>query len=326
MALAVLVGAAARAAVPAAAALAAGTPPASTIRIWASPADGALLGKLETGFRRSHAEVRFANTLHGPESTFASVNMDVADIAFMGRELRVPLETMAFEWEHHYAPFEIEIANAGLGAERGSDHPGVNLAFVVNRRNPLACLTLREADEVFAADHRRGGANVRSWGGLGLTGTWSARPVHVYGPPLAGYAAVFIRERVLGRSRKWNAHYHAVSGGWRPLLKAIARDPDGIAYAPPVPGHAGVKALRLAAQAGGACVVLDARTAVARTYPLARTIDVALDRRPGTSLSPVVEKFMRYVLSREGQRVIARDGVYLPLSAASAQTQLQRLQ
>ena len=326
MALAVLVGAAARATVPAAATPAAATPAAGTIRIWASPADGALLERLEAGFRRSHPAVRFATTLHGPESTFASVNMDVADIAFMGRELRVPLETMAFEWEHHYAPFEIEIANAGLGAQSGPDHPGVNLAFFVNRRNPLTCLTLGQADDVFAADHRRGGTNVRSWGGLGLTGNWAARPVHVYGPPLAGFAAVFIRDRVLGRSRKWNAHYHAVSGGWGPLLEALARDPDGIAYAPPVPGHAGVKALRLAAHAGGACVALDARSAAARTYPLVRTIDFALDRPPGTALPPAVEEFLRYVLSREGQRVIARDGTYLPLSAASARTQMQRLQ
>ncbi len=321
-----LLALAALAAAPVAAAPAPTASTASPIRVWASPADGALIDALEAGYRQVNPAARFATTLHGPESTLASVNMDVADVAFMAREIRVPLETMAFEWEHHYAPFEIQIANAGLGARRGPDRPGVNLAFFVNRHNPLACVTLRQADDIFGADHRRGGANIRTWGGLALTGTWAARPVRVYGPPLDRFSAVFIRSRVLDGSRKWNAAYHAVPGGWRAVLRAVAHDPDGITYAPPVPGHAGVKALRLAADGGGACVTLDARTAVARSYPLARAIDVVLDRHPGAAVPPAVDRFLRYVLSDAGQQVIAADGTYLPLRAADARAQARRLE
>ncbi len=318
--------AAARAAVPATATPAAAAPAPGTIRIWASPADGPLIAALEAGYRHSHPTARFATTLYGPESTLASVNMDVADVAFMAREIRVPLETMAFEWEHHYAPFEIEIANAGLGALHGPSRPGVNLAFIVNRRNPLACITLREADDVFAADHRRGGANIRSWGGFGLTGAWGSRPIHVYGPPVDDVAALFIRARVLAGSRKWNAVYQVVPGGWRAVRRAVAVDPGGIAYAPPVPRDAGIKALRLAADVDGVCEALDARTAVARSYPLARAIRVVLDRRPGTAIPAAVDAFLRYVLSPEGQRVIGADGAYLPLRTADAREQLRLLE
>src|SRR6185312_10013464 len=87
-----------------------------TIKVWGSPEDGWLIDELEAGFRRYQPRVRFQDTLHGPESSFAAVYMDVADAAFMARETRVPLETMGFEWVHHYPPFEVEIANAGLGA------------------------------------------------------------------------------------------------------------------------------------------------------------------------------------------------------------------
>ena len=73
-----------------------------TLRIWGSPEDGWLIEELEACFRTYQPRVRFINSLHGPESTFASVYMDVADIAFMAREIRQPLETMAFEWVHHY--------------------------------------------------------------------------------------------------------------------------------------------------------------------------------------------------------------------------------
>lgn len=302
------------------------TPVSGVIRIWGSPPDGPLIRALAAGFRRQQPRVRFAITLHGPEATFAGVYMDVADLAFMPREIRVPLETMAFEWVHHYPPFTVEIANAGLGAKQGAIRPGVNLAFFVSRANPVSCLTLRQLDDVFAADHRRGGRNARRWGALGARGRWARLPIHVYGPPLSNVAAVFIRHTVLAGSYKWNPGYRVVGGDWKRLLEVLARDPDGIAFAPLLPGNKALKALRLAKASGRACVSLTARSVEARTYPLARTIVVALDRRPGTPIKPEVVGFLRYILSRQGQRIIARNGAYLPLSATMLQYQLRRLQ
>ena len=297
-----------------------------TIRIWGSPEDGSLIRALATGFARFQPRTRVLVTLHGPESTFAGVYMDVADIAFMAREIRVPLETMAFEWVHHYPPFTVQIANAGLGDGTGVRRPGVNLAFFVSRDNALSCLTLRQLDDVFAADHRRGGGNARRWGALGLQGRWAGRPIHVYGPALSNIAAVFMRHAVLEGSYKWNPAYHEVVGGWRAVLGAAARDPDGLALAPPLPGNPALKTLKVAASSAAPCVALDARTAETRAYPLARSIDAALDRKPGTPIKPQVKEFLRFILSRQGQNIIARNGAYLPLSASTLRHQLWRLQ
>jgi phosphate transport system substrate-binding protein len=296
-----------------------------TIRIWGSPDDGWLIEELEVGFRKMQPAVRFENTLHGPESTFAAVYMDVADLGFMAREIRVPLETMGFEWVHHYPPFEVEIANAGLGADHGSDRPTTDLAFFVNRSNPLSCATLRQLDDIFAADHRRGGANLRRWGELGLGGDWATRNIHVYGPAPDSVAAVYVRRSIFAGSRKWNPAYRAVTGGWSVVLEDVARDPDAIAFAPPLPGNLGAKALRLAVSERSPCYALSAGTAEARDYPLLRTVDVALDRKPGAPLEPGVKEFLRFILSREGQRIVVNDGAYLPLSPASVRKQLERL-
>ncbi len=299
---------------------------AGTVRVWGSPADGPLIQALAAGFARFQPGVRILVTLHGPESTFAGVYMDVADLAFMAREIRVPLETMAFQWVHHYPPFTVQIADAGLGASVGRARPGVNLAFFVSRANPLSCLTLRQLDDVFSADHRRGGRDARRWGALGLQGRWAGRPIHVYGPPLGSIASVFIRHAVLEGSFKWNPAYREVRGGWSEVLGAVARDPDGIAFAPPLPGNPALKTLRVAASSAAPCVALDARTAQTHAYPLARSIDVALDRRPGTPLRPQVKEFLRFILSRQGEDIIARNGAYLPLSASGLRRQLGRLQ
>jgi phosphate transport system substrate-binding protein len=297
-----------------------------TLRVWGSPDDGWLIEELAAGFRKYQPNIRFQDTLHGPESTFAAVYMDVADIAFMAREIRVPLETMGFEWVHHYPPFEVAIASAGLGADHGVVRPEVALAFFVNKANPLSCVTLQQLDDIFAADHRRGGSNIRRWGELRLGGAWAGRSIHVYGPAPTNTSVIFIRQSVLDGSRMWNPDYRIVPGEWSEVLETLARDPQGISFAPPRPGNQGVKALRVAATSRSPCYPLTARTVEAGKYPLIRTVDVAVDRPPGTPLKPDVREFLRFILSREGQRIIVSDGAYLPLSGASVRQQLHRLQ
>jgi phosphate transport system substrate-binding protein len=212
------------------------------------------------------------------------------------------------------------------GADHGTDRPAADLAFFVNKANPLSCLTLRQLDDAFGADHRRGGANIRRWGDLGLGGGWTAREIHVYGPAPDSISSAYVRRAVLGGSRKWNAGYRSVAGGWSEVLENVARDPDGIAFAPPLPGNLGTKALRLAASERSPCYALSAQSAEARTYPLLRSVDAALDRAPGVAIEARVKEFLRFILSREGQRIVVRDGAYLPLSAASAREQRERLQ
>ena len=296
-------------------------PASGTIRVWASAADGWLVEHLEAGFRKAQPGVTFLDTFHGPESTFAGVYTGVADVAFMAREMRVPLESMAFEWVHHYKAFEVEIANAALGTER----LGVNLAVFVHGSNPLTRLTLKQLEGILGAEHLGGGTNIRKWGELFDGDGWPDRPIHVYGPALDSVAALFIRSAVLHDSRKWNPRYREVTTGWSEVLASLARDPAGIAYAPVLPGHEGAKPLALAADDGGPFYALSAQTVAARTYPLTRVITIALDREPGKPIAATIREFVRYVLSREGQEAVASDGAYIPLSAQSAQRQLQRL-
>src|SRR5258707_1221130 len=88
------------------------------IRIWGSPADGGLVKAWGEGFRKHHRDARVVASLHGPESALASLYCDVADIAFIGRELRIPTDNMAFQWVKLYRPTTVEIANAGFQASR----------------------------------------------------------------------------------------------------------------------------------------------------------------------------------------------------------------
>jgi phosphate transport system substrate-binding protein len=279
------------------------------IRIWGSPADAALLRNWSADFSRFQPEARIQATLYGQESTLAGVYCGVADLAFIAREMRLPVENMAFTWVYRYPPFSVEIANAGLTAGR----PSANLAVVVNAANPLQHLTLVQLDGILGAERRRGGANLRKWGDLGLGGIWKGRPIHVYGPPVDSIDGIFMRTVVL-------------RGDDAQVLQAVAQDAQGIAYASLDLPSQHIKSLALSATAGAPFYALSERNVGARAYPLSRAISMVLNREPGKPIELKVKEFLRFILSRDGQAALARDGHYIPLTAASERAQLERLE
>jgi hypothetical protein len=59
-------------------------------------------------------------------------------------------------------------------------------------------------------------------------------------------------------------------------------------------------------------------------YPLARFLYVYVNRAPGKPLDPLTEQFLRFVLSRDGQEIVLKDG-YLPLKAGVVDQELAKL-
>src|SRR5258706_7641661 len=210
------------------------------IRIWGSPEDSDLVKLWEEGFRKYHRDVRVMASLHGPESALASLYCDVADIAFVGRELRLPTDNMAFQWVKLYRPTTVEIANAGFKASR----PAAGLAVFVHPDNPIAGLSVAQLDAIFGAEHKRGPANARTWGDVGLTGEWAARPIHVVAPPVTTIPALFFRKTVLDDSFKWSVEMKEM-GDDAQSLAAVARDRAAIAYAPMAASTGAVRAVPL---------------------------------------------------------------------------------
>ena len=289
------------------------------IRIWGSPEDGDLVKLWDDGFRKLQPQARVVAKLHGPESSMAGIYTGVADVAFVGRELRLPTDNMAFQWVKLYRPTTVEVANAGFRAARSA----AGLGVFVHPDNPIEGLTLAQLDAIFGAEHKRGPANARTWGDLGLTGEWATRAIHVLAPPVTTIPALFFRKVVLDDSFKWNVDMKEVADDTK-TVDAVARDPAAIAYAPMVAATVAVRALPLA-NARGPFVKPTDESAANRSYPLNRVVIVAVDRAVGKPLDPRVREFLRYVLSDEGQAALAKDGAYIALQPATARKQLKRL-
>jgi len=299
-----------------------------TIRSWGNDRMQGLMTRWEEGFRKHHPAVRFETTLHGTGTAIAGLYAGVADIALMGRSA-TSTENMAFEWVFRYKPMGVEVSTGSLAV------PGKSyaLAILVNKDNPLSRLTLSQLDGIFGCEHLRGSKNFRTWGDLGLTGEWSARSIHTYGPDIQTATASFFRDVVLKGSYKWRCDMKELRGvrepdgsmsdGHREILDALATDPVGIAYTALGELNQQVKPIALSIDDGGPYFGPTLENVQERKYPLTRATWIYVNRAPGGSLEPKVNEFLRYVLSSEGQQDVVHEGDYLPLSPDVLLTQLR---
>jgi phosphate transport system substrate-binding protein len=86
-----------------------------------------------------------------------------------------------------------------------------------------------------------------------------------------------------------------------------------------------LKVLKIAPHKGEPAVPMTPGTVANRTYPLVRDAYFYVNKEPGRPLDPRAREFMRFVLSREGQQIIARMGYYYPLDADHLREQLRKL-
>ena len=225
-----------------------------------------------------------------------------------------------------------------------------SFAIIVNARNPATGVTMKQLDGIFGSQ-RAGGwvrtmwdpsrargpeGNLRNWGQLGLSGDWAARPIHTYGFSLRYSTALEFSDDVLKSSDKWNGNLLAFGNYKRPdgatylesdqIVDHVAQDPAGIGY---IRFHQDlpktVKVLAVAKSSAGPYVPLTLETEQKRSYPLWGEQSFWVEAKPGTPLDPKVYEFIRFILSRQGQELVQRDGKYLPLTAEIAAEQMRRL-
>lgn len=330
-----------------------GKPMSGVIRQWGSNyiADSQLQSSLEEGFRKHQPGITFKNKL---ESTFigmAGLYTGQADLAAMGRRPSWE-ELQAYQRMHKGLPHEIAMATGSY------DVSGWSFALVVfvHESNPVRQLTLEQLDGIFGAQ-REGGwdlnswdptaargpeKNIRTWGQLGLAGEWADKPINVYGYTLNYHFPREFAEKVFKGGYRWNERLREYSNKARPpdpvtgktgtllnageqMVTSLVDDPYGITYTAILYDRPGVKPLPLAGQAADAFVAPSLQSVQDHSYPLSRHVYYYMNRAPGQQADPLVREYLRYVLSRQGQEAIQRDGKYLPLTAAMSHEQLRKL-
>lgn len=307
------------------AACSAGAQQAAVIRVWGHGHTGRddmgpLVRAWEHGFHKAQPQfrgVRFENSLTGDASAIGGLFTGAAELALIDRP-PLAIEVDAYQQGAGHDPTGVPIATGSLATR----HHAPALAIVVARANPIQSIALEQLDAVFGADHKRGPVRVHTWGELGLTGEWSARPVRLYGFGINRVQSLLFEKAVMQGSQKWREGLHEVADGDESapakIASAVAADSDAIGITS-MDGvaNSNVRLLPLLEQLGDAAAPTEASLA-AGTYPLRRTLYAYFNRDAEKKMDPAVQAFLEYVLSVPGQALVRANG-YLPLTAASAQ-------
>jgi phosphate transport system substrate-binding protein len=218
----------------------------------------------------------------------------------MSRAMRAT-EIDQFESKYGYKPTQVRTSYDAL-------------AVYVNKDNPIEKLTLAQVDAAFSKTRRRGGKAVTTWGDLGLTGDWASRPISLYGRNSASGTYGFFKEHTLK-----NGDYKDTvkeQPGSASVVQGVTEDRFGMGYSGIGYRTSGVKAVPLS-ESGAAYSDGNYADVVSGKYPLSRFLYIYINKAPGKPLDPLVKEFVKFILSKEGQEVVVKDG-YLPLSAEIA--------
>lgn len=316
-----------------------------TIRLHGTPVDD-LVGLLAREFKSKQKQVRLDTYLINTSLALAGLVTGVGDVGIMGhRAWHASL--VAFERTYGYPVTEIKFAKGSYNDPRGSS-PGV--VFFVHKSNPLSGLTLEQIDGIFSTqrtgawqgtkwstDAARGPEkNIRTWGQLGLTGAWANRPIHLYGTDvtLSSWAKL-IEQVAFQGSTKWNPALNenpradiSFRARDQEIVQGVQNDPSAIGFMfQRVVDAQGpdLKVLPVATSSTAPFVAPSAQSFFDGSYPFNNGMYLYVNRKPGQPLPTAEKEFLRFMLSRDGQRVIAENRLFIPLNADEAQAELRKL-
>ena len=219
-------------------------------------------------------------------------------------------ETDDFEKKYGYKPSSIRVAVDSLGV-------------FVHKDNPIKCLSLAQVDAIFSKGHKRGyKEDVKTWGQLGLTGEYASKPISLYGRNSASGTYGYFKEHTLA-----NGDYKdsvKEQPGSSAVVQGIASDKFAIGYSGVGYKTADVRTVPITAKEGGTCFDATSDNAYSGDYAITRFLYVYVNKKPGAAMDPVRAEFAKFLLSKQGQTAVIKDGFY-PVPSAVATEDLKAL-
>ncbi len=321
------------------------------IRLYGSGLNG-LGDALCEAFRKHHPKAKFENRFPSSDGWVSGLEAGIADIGISGREVMLT-EYLSFTETFGYKPVTVSIAT-GAADIKGRTWA---IAIYVNKDNPVQGLTLKQLDGIFG-EARTGGYdglvwqpergrsakdNIRRWSQVGLTGDWAGKEIQTYGYAFTGMTNYF-QLTVFNGGDKWNPNIRQyIEYGTKMVAPGAAgkaldsksmlavdlsKDRFGIAWSGVQHGAdvPGVRMVPLAFDEKGPYVLPTRENVQNRSYPLSRNVFMFIKRPPGRALDPKVQEFMRFVLSRQGQEVVEKHNIYLPLTKEQVSTEREKVE
>jgi len=261
------------------------------------------------GFKKFYPNVNIQVEGKGSSTAPTALISGTAQLGPMSRPMKKE-EIDKFEKKFGYKPTELRVA---LDA----------LAVYVSKDNPIEGLTLPQVDAIFSKS-RRGGykKEITRWGELGLKGDWANRPISLYGRNSASGTYGFFKEHALFKGDYKNSVKE--QPGSASVVQGVTEDRFGIGYSGIGYMTSGVIALPIAKDAKDKFHQPNYEQVLSGNYPLARFLNIYVNRVPNKEMDLLLREFAKYILSYEGQQVVVKDG-YLPLTAKVVKQEVKKI-
>ncbi|MGE0607354.1 MAG: PstS family phosphate ABC transporter substrate-binding protein [Pirellulales bacterium] len=260
------------------------------------------------GFKKFYPNVVVETESKGSSSAPVALIEGTADFGPMSRPMK-EAEINDFEKKFGYKPTAISSSIDML-------------AVYVHKDNPISEVTLEQVDAIFSKGRKLGASkDIRTWGDLGVKGSLAKSKISMYGRNAASGTYGYFKEHALGKGDfKDNVKEQPGSSA---VVQGVAKDKAGIGYSGIGYKTADVKALSLAEDASSEYIAAEPENAYTGEYPLSRALLIYVNIKPDSELPPLQREFLKYVLSKQGQQDVVKDG-YFPVTAKMARDALKK--
>ena len=268
-----------------------------------------LMALWSEGFRKKYPNVNLQVEGKGSSTAPPALIKGISQLGPMSRPMKAK-EMESFEKAMGYKPVAIGVA---LDA----------LAVYVHKDNPVKSLSLAQVDAIFSKNRKGGhGEDITTWGQILPDSKIKEHRISMYGRNSASGTYGYFKKHALFKGDYKDSVKE--QPGSSSVVQGITEDPAGIGYSGIGYRTSGVKTVKLSKKVGGGAYDATAENVLSKNYPLGRMLLIYVAKKPNEALPPVVEQFLRYVLSKEGQEVVVKDG-YIPLPAKVAEKELKKL-
>ena len=257
------------------------------------------------GFQAVYPNVKIQVEGKGSTTAPPALIEGTAQLGPMSREMKKE-EINAFEKTFGYKPVAVKVAIDAL-------------AVFVHKDNPLKSVTLQQIDSLFSSTFKQGGKDIADWGVL--VADWKGRAVSLYGRNSASGTYGYFKEHALKKGDFKSTVKE--QPGSSSVVQGVASDESGIGYS-----GIGYVTSSVHVLAVGETIEKAAgpsfENCINGSYPLARFLYVYVNKKPGQPMDALTLEFLKFVISKEGQEIVAKDGYY-PMPAAIAGETLAEL-
>ena len=262
------------------------------------------------GFRKQYPNVKIQIEGKGSSTAPPALIEGTAQLGPMSRAMK-NTELDAFERKFRYKPTAFPVAIDAL-------------AVYVNKDNLVKGFTLAQVDAIFSKSRRWGhNENIQLWKQAGWDDGSANSPISIYGRNSASGTYGFFKEHAL-KNGDFKDEVKEQPGS-ASVVQSVSEDQAGIGYSGIGYLTSNVRAVPLAEKEGLPFMEANQQNADNGSYPLWRHLYLYINKAPDKPLDPIVKEFIKFIYSKEGQKVVIKDG-FFPLKADMIEKELKRLE